>query len=72
MYDTRIVKVGSDYFVEYRWAGPLWKGLLYGEPVYWSMYSMVPNKSLEDAEKTRQDALKSYELNYKWNTQIVG
>lgn len=70
MYATRIVQAGPYYFVEYKWAGSKWRWLL-GEPWYWSRYSMVPDKTLDDAKNTQRESLQSHRLNYSWNTKVV-
>jgi len=70
MYKTRIVKIGDDYFVDYKWVGGILKAFLYDEPIFWKRYSMVPCNNIEDAHKMRDNALKSYELNYH-NVEII-
>lgn len=72
MYDTRIAQVCNDFFVEYKWCGSFLKGFFTGEPLTWTRYSMVPDKSLDDARNTQRNALASHELNWSWNTKIVG
>lgn len=71
MYTTRIVKVGVNYFVEYKWDGSFLSGLLRGADLVWTRYSMVPCKSIKDARKFQSNALRSHKLNYQWNTRVV-
>jgi len=72
MYKTRIVNIGNNYFVDYKWAGGFWRGLLSHEALFWTRWSMVPDSSIEKARETAKRAIKSHELNYSWNTKVSG
>lgn len=61
MFNTRVVKHNSDYFVEYKWVGGFFSSFgidccsSFGRPLYWRRYSMVPVKDIKTARKWEED-----------------
>jgi hypothetical protein len=61
-YETRIVKIGVAYFLEYKAKGFFW-ALLHDSPFWWERYSNVPCPTVEEAKKEQHMALNGYRLN---------
>jgi len=69
-YETRIIKIGDEYFLEYKAKRFFW-AILHDAPFWWVRYSNVPRSTLEGAKKEQHMALNGYRLN-SHSPKVVG